>query len=218
MTILVQRFVLGAFLTNTYLLVLGKEAILIDPAVPSQEICDTIKREGLYLRYIVNTHGHIDHIGGNTFFKECFPEARLLVHERDSLYLQNPSLNLSVELGKSFVSPSPDFLIRGLERYSMAIFGEEVVFVATPGHTPGSMSLFLPKRQWLFSGDTLFAGSVGRMDLPGGSFRDLVASLMLIFEQFSDETLVYPGHGPETTIGREKKENFYYLEYVEEKP
>ncbi|MEN3186582.1 MAG: MBL fold metallo-hydrolase, partial [Atribacterota bacterium] len=207
-----------AFLTNTYLLVLGKEAILIDPAVPSQEICDTIKREGLYLRYIVNTHGHIDHIGGNTFFKECFPEARLLVHERDSLYLQNPSLNLSVELGKSFVSPSPDFLIRGLERYSMAIFGEEVVFVATPGHTPGSMSLFLPKRQWLFSGDTLFAGSVGRMDLPGGSFRDLVASLMLIFEQFSDETLVYPGHGPETTIGREKKENFYYLEYVEEKP
>lgn len=218
MTIRLERFVLGNLLTNTYLLGVDKEIILIDPAVPSQEICDMIKEEGLYLRYIVNTHGHIDHIGGNTFFKMCFPEAQLIVHERDLLYLQNPSLNLSVELGESYVSPSPDLVIRGLETYSMTILGEEVVFFSTPGHTPGSMCLSLPGKKWLFSGDTLFAGSVGRVDLPGGSFRDLRTSLAIIFEQFSDETLVYPGHGVETAIGREKQENFYYLEYVAEKP
>ncbi|MCX7667461.1 MAG: MBL fold metallo-hydrolase [Atribacterota bacterium] len=218
MTIELQRFVLGALLTNVYLLVAGGEAMLIDPAVSSREICDVIEHEGLYLRYIVNTHGHIDHIGGNAFFKERFPQAQLLVHERDLLYLQNPALNLSTELGEPYVSPSPDLVIRGLGTYSMTIFEEEVVFVSTPGHTPGSMCLFLPGRKWLFSGDTLFAGSVGRVDLPGGSFRDLLASLAVVFEQFPDETLVYPGHGPETTIGREKRENFYYLEYVVEKP
>jgi glyoxylase-like metal-dependent hydrolase (beta-lactamase superfamily II) len=72
--------------------------------------------------------------------------------------------------------------------------------------------------KWLFSGDTLFAGSVGRVDLPGGSFQDLVPSLAAIFARFPDDTLVYPGHGPETTIEKEKRENFYYLEYVAAQP
>lgn len=219
MTITVKQFVLGSFLTNCYLLELNGEALLLDPAVPSQEVREHIEREALSLRYILNTHGHIDHIGGNRFFKECFPQAQLLIHERDLLYLQNPSLNLSAEVSLPYTSPSPDLVLRGDGEHALVLLGEEeMVFLSTPGHTPGSMCLFLPRRQWLFSGDTLFAGSVGRVDLPGGSFRDLIASLGFIFGRVSDGTLVYPGHGPSTTIAREKRENFYYLEYVAFKP
>ncbi|MGC8777080.1 MAG: MBL fold metallo-hydrolase [Candidatus Caldatribacteriaceae bacterium] len=218
MNMSLERFVLGAFLTNGYLLVAGEEAMLVDPATPSEEVKARIEREGLKLRYILNTHGHIDHIGGNAFFKACFPEARLIIHEKDLLYLQNPSLNLSLEVSTPYVSPSPDLVIRGGRESAMVFGPEEVLFLPTPGHTPGSLCLFLPRMGWLLSGDTLFAGSVGRVDLPGGSLQDLLASLAVIFARFPDDTLVYPGHGPETTIGDEKRENFYYLEYVATRP
>jgi len=217
MNLAVERFILGDFLTNCYLLSADHRALLIDPAVPSQEVKDKIEKEGLELLYILNTHGHIDHIGGNTFFKEHFPGARLIVHEQDLRYLQNPALNLSTELSAPYVSPSPDLVLRGPGEYTMTLL-QEVVFLSTPGHTPGSVCLFFPRMKWLFSGDTLFAGSVGRVDLPGGSFRDLIPSLTAIFARFPDDTLVYPGHGPETTIEREKRENFYYLEYVAAQP
>ncbi|MCS7241924.1 MAG: MBL fold metallo-hydrolase [Candidatus Caldatribacterium sp.] len=211
-----ERFVLGDFATNSYVVHDGKEALLIDPACPSEELKRWIEERGLSLAYIVNTHGHIDHIGGNAFFKRAFPSAVLAIHDGDLVYLARPDLNLSAEISRPFVSPVPDLVFQG--ESARFTFGDAVVEVlASPGHTPGSICLFFPQRMWLFSGDTLFFGSVGRTDLPGGSFRDLVASLERIFTRFPDVVTVFPGHGPETTIGLERKNNAYYLMYVAQK-
>ncbi len=214
MNFTITSFVLGDFLTNTYLLVWDKEALLVDPAVPSERVYRSIQEQSLDVRAIVNTHGHIDHIGGNTFFKERFPEAQLLVHENDLRYLDTPALNLSAEVSAPFLSPIPDGVLRGKEGVVITMGEKTIRFILTSGHTPGSTCLYCPEEEWLLSGDTLFAGSVGRVDLPGGSFVDLVASLGELFERFPDSTIVYPGHGPSTTMGREREGNFYYLEYV----
>lgn len=209
-------FVLGDLATNCYVVHDGKEAMLIDPAVGSEELERWIEGQGLVLRFIVNTHGHIDHIGGNAFFKERFPSASLVIHEQDLVYLKQPALNLSQEIGFSFISPLPDAFFEGEE--SQIFLGEHrMEILRTPGHTPGSVCLFVPEEGWLFCGDTLFLGSVGRTDLPGGSFRELVESLEHIFERFSDSVQIFPGHGPESTIGVERKTNAYYLMYVAQK-
>jgi len=213
MTLKLEHFVLGDLFTNCYLVHDNLEALLIDPAAPSQEIKEEIKARHLNLQYIINTHGHIDHIGGNAFFKESFPQARLVIGERDLVYLTNPDLNLSRDFSSPFVSPLPDWVVRENNLF-LNISWERLSFLFTPGHTPGSMCLFFPVENWLFSGDTLFAGSVGRTDLPGGSFRDLISSLEEIFNRFPDSAFVFPGHGPFTSLAREKKENFYYLQYL----
>lgn len=211
-----ERFVLGDFATNCYVIHNGKEAILLDPASPSLELKKWIEAQGLSVAFIVNTHGHIDHIGGNAFFKEAFPSAVLAIHDGDLVYLSRPDLNLSEEVSRPFVSPLPDLLFQGEATHFL--FGNtQVEVIATPGHTPGSICLFFSETMWLFSGDTLFFGSVGRTDLPGGSFRELVASLERLFARFDDRVLVLPGHGPETTIGSERRSNAYYLMYVAQK-
>jgi len=212
-TLKIEHFVLGELSTNCYLVHDDSEALLIDPAIPSGEIKEKIERENLNLQYIINTHGHIDHIGGNAFFKEDFPQARLVIGERDLVYLTNPDLNLSRDFSSPFVSPLPDWVVRE-SNLCLDTPWERLSFLLSPGHTPGSVCLFFPVENWLFSGDTLFAGSVGRTDLPGGSFRDLISSLEEIFDHFPDSTSVFPGHGPLTNLAREKKENFYYLQYL----
>lgn len=217
MSIAMEKFILGDFLTNCYLLDNGEEALLIDPAVPSFEVKEHLERKDLSLSLVVNTHGHMDHIGGNTFFTQHFPSTKILIHEKDALYLQDPSLNLSAEVSLPYVSPPPEVIVRGEEEYTLKLLGEDVIFLPTPGHTPGSLCLYFPQEGYLLSGDTLFAGSVGRVDLPGGSFQKLLLSLEVIFKRFPNHILVYPGHGEETTIGREKETNFYYLEYIAEK-
>lgn len=216
MSLLLERFVLGDFATNCYVIYDGKEAILVDPACPSEDLKKWIEERGLSVSFIVNTHGHIDHIGGNAFFKEAFPKAVLAIHDGDLVYLTRPDLNLSLEISCPFISPFPELVFQG-EDARFAFGNTEVEVFASPGHTPGSICLFFPERMWLLSGDTLFSGSVGRTDLPGGSFRDLVMSLERIFARFSDDVTVFPGHGPETTIGLEKKSNAYYLTYVAQK-
>lgn len=213
MTLFCERFILGDFATNCYVIHNGREAILLDPAVPSEEIRRWIEERNLSVSFIVNTHGHMDHIGGNAFFKEAFPGALLAIHDGDLVYLSRPDLNLSAEVLRPFVSPLPDRVFQGEESH-FSFGGTEVTVFATPGHTPGSVCLFFPEMLWLFSGDTLFCGSVGRTDLPGGSFRELVTSLDRLFRRFPDDTLVFPGHGPQTRIGLERKNNAYYLMYV----
>ncbi|HCU23277.1 MAG TPA: hypothetical protein DF698_10480 [Candidatus Atribacteria bacterium] len=137
----------------------------------------------------------------------------MIVYEADVAYLNHPDLNLSVEFFRPYQSPEPDILIRG-KKELFELFDEEVYFYHSPGHTPGSMCLSFPKQKWLFCGDTLFSGSIGRTDHTGGSFQEILGSLTMIMQCFDDETRVFPGHGPETTIGNEKKMNPYVLEYV----
>lgn len=208
-----ERFVLGDFATNCYVIHNGREALILDPAVGSGDLQEWIEKKGLSVQYIVNTHGHIDHIGGNAFFKEAFPSAALAIHDYDLVYLARPDLNLSQEILRPFIAPLPDVVFQGDETH--LLLGHHVVeILLTPGHTPGSVCLFFPEEGWLFSGDTLFWGSVGRTDLPGGSFRDLVMGLERIFGRFPDSVQVFPGHGPFTNIGTERQTNAYYLMYV----
>jgi len=209
----VAVYTLGDLMTNCYCLCDCNEALLIDPGGPSQELVEFITSKDLTLRYIINTHGHFDHINGNDFFKNYFPFAKIIVYEADVAYLNHPDLNLSVEFFRPYQSPEPDILIRG-KKELFELFDEEVYFYHSPGHTPGSMCLSFPKQKWLFCGDTLFSGSIGRTDHPGGSFQEILGSLTMIMQCFDDETRVFPGHGPETTIGNEKKMNPYVLEYV----
>jgi len=209
----IEVHALGDLMTNCYFLHDYHEAILIDPGGPSQELIECLSSQSLSLRYIINTHGHIDHIRGNDFFKDYFPFAKIIIYEADVAYLNHPELNLSVEFSQPYHSPEPDILIRG-KKEPFELFDEEVFFYHSPGHTPGSMCLSFPNQNWLFCGDTLFAGSIGRTDLPGGSFEDILESLTMILQTFNDETRILPGHGPETTIGNEKKMNPYILEYL----
>ena len=209
----VAVYTLGDLMTNCYCLYDCNEALLIDPGGPSQELVEFITSKDSTLRYIINTHGHFDHINGNDFFKNYFPFAKIIVYEADVAYLNHPDLNLSVEFFRPYQSPEPDILIRG-KKELFELFDEEVYFYHSPGHTPGSMCLSFPKQKWLFCGDTLFSGSIGRTDHTGGSFQEILGSLTMIMQCFDDETRVFPGHGPETTIGNEKKMNPYVLEYV----
>jgi hydroxyacylglutathione hydrolase len=198
----------GLVETNCYIAACPetKEAAVIDPGAFSpkevQTILDIIWQHGLSVKYIINTHGHIDHIAGNqALLKET--GAKLCIHADDADMLTSVRLNGSELFGMDLVSPPPDRL---LSDGDVIMLGRlEMKVLHTPGHTPGGISLLIDGT--LFSGDTLFAGSVGRTDLPGGSETEIIRSIKSKLLILPDETKVRPGHGPRTTIGAEREEN-----------
>ncbi|MFA5498505.1 MAG: MBL fold metallo-hydrolase [Candidatus Cloacimonadia bacterium] len=203
-----KRFILlSDYQTNCYLLWDEKsgESLLIDPADQSKEIKDFIEVKRLNLKYIVNTHGHGDHIGGNRYFKELYPEAKIAIHSEDANFLLEPRLNLSQYFEVQIVSPSAELILEdGME---IQLGDQAIKVIHTPGHTKGGISLYTAP--YLFSGDTLFAESVGRTDFPGGSFTTLSDSIKNKLFTLPEETEVFPGHGDFSTISEEKKFNPY---------
>lgn len=198
---------LPSFQTNTYLLWEEKtrEAMLIDPADGSDDVSDYIMNSKLKLKYIINTHGHGDHIGGNVFFKRKFPAAKLAIHKEDKVMLTKSDLNLSLYYEQETISTEPDIL---LENGDLIILGDRQVKVLhTPGHTKGGISLL--SDDLLFSGDTLFLEDIGRTDLPGGSYTQLIASINDQLMILPEKTKVLPGHGDSSTIEHEKQYNPY---------
>ncbi|MBN2461765.1 MAG: MBL fold metallo-hydrolase [Candidatus Cloacimonetes bacterium] len=196
--------VLPEFGTNTYLLEdeQSRQAAIIDLAAPDPRVVDFIKKTDLVLKYIINTHGHGDHIAGNGLLKEHF-QAELLIHRADADMLLKPARNLSLLWGHHVISPPADRLLAGGEKIFL---GEsEIEVISTPGHTPGGICLFTG--ELLFCGDTLFAGSIGRTDLPGSDHRGLIKVIRNRLFLLPDNTIVLPGHGPVTTIGTEKINN-----------
>lgn len=194
--------ILPEFETNTYLVWDEKtsEAIIIDPAFPAPALINELKN--LKLKYVVNTHGHGDHIGGNEFVLQNF-KVPLCIHKNDAEMLSNPYLNLSNSFGIDIISPKADILLKDGDKI---IIGNEVIKVIhTPGHTSGGICLHTDNL--LFSGDTLFCESIGRTDLPSGDFEQLKKSILEKLFILPDETIVLPGHGDSTTIGKEKIEN-----------
>ncbi|HED23911.1 MAG TPA: MBL fold metallo-hydrolase [Firmicutes bacterium] len=191
------------FATNCYLLGCEKtgEGIVIDPGAQGEKIIEEIASLGLKIRYILNTHGHVDHIGANGKLKEALA-APVYLHERDLPLYRNPGYGLKLVLKKQ---PEPDVFIADGDKI---IFGNITLTVLeTPGHTPGSVCFLFNKT--LFSGDTLFAGSVGRTDLKGGSWSELRNSIEHKLLILSADTEVFPGHGPKTTLGVEIRDNPY---------
>jgi hydroxyacylglutathione hydrolase len=189
------------FGTNCYLVGCPetKEAVVIDPGAEGKRVLNEIQGLGLSIKYIINTHGHVDHIGANSRLKEALG-APILLHREDLSLYQNPGFGLGLVIGKQ---PQPDRFIQEGDRISFGRLEFEVL--ETPGHTKGGISLHLPGA--VFTGDTLFAGSIGRTDLAGGSFTEIMRSINERFMTLPAETLVYPGHGPGSTIGEEAQFN-----------
>ncbi|MDI6827389.1 MAG: MBL fold metallo-hydrolase [Armatimonadota bacterium] len=201
----IRKFVLGLFETNCYLVSdeLSKQAIIIDPAEESQQVLETIRKDCLSIIGIINTHSHGDHIGGNSSMKSEF-DCPIMIHEADAPALTDAYKNLSAFIGlDNIVSPPADRLLKDGDEIEIGRSSFKIIH--TPGHSPGGICLF--SEGILFSGDTLFAGSIGRCDFPGCSFEQLMASIHERLLILDDSTIVYPGHGPATTIGKERANN-----------
>ena len=198
--IIVERLVVGPLESNCYVVADGaaKEALIIDPGADPKRIEKFLIKSGLDLKFIINTHGHGDHIAGNAYFK-----VPIYIHRLDADFLTDPKLNLSSTFLLSIRSPGAKRLLEDKDKISLG--GLELEIIHTPGHTPGSVSVKLDGM--IFTGDTLFEGGVGRTDLPYGDERLLIRSIRERLFIFSDDTVIYPGHGGSSTIGREKKEN-----------
>ncbi len=202
--ILLRKLVVGELATNCYVVgcATTKEGMVIDPGGDPEAILYAIEDMKLTVRMILNTHGHIDHILANTEIKEA-TGAELLIHEYDASMLVDPGANLSSFAASSVVSPPADRLLREGDKLKVGGILFEVVH--TPGHTAGGISLV--REALVFSGDTLFAGSIGRTDFPGGSLELLLHSIRTKLLPLPLTTTVLPGHGPNTTIGDERKWN-----------
>lgn len=185
----------------------GTEALVVDPSFDTDSVLEWLDREGLNLAAILNTHGHADHIAGNGAIKEVFPNAPLIIGENETRLLIDPVANLSAGYGMDLVSPPADRTVRHGEVLELAGFAFEVREI--PGHSPGSV-VYLCRESapaFVLGGDVLFAGSVGRTDLAYGDGPLLFAGIRSKLFDLPDDTKVFPGHGPPTTIGRERRMN-----------
>jgi glyoxylase-like metal-dependent hydrolase (beta-lactamase superfamily II) len=197
------------FAENTYIInVPGRsDCLVIDPGFEPDAIIDYLAQHSLMPEAILCTHGHSDHIAGNTAMKKRWPACPLLIGHGDAEKLTNPQLNLSAAFGFAVTSPPADRTLREGERFSSA--GIEFDVYDTPGHSIGHV-VFVCKQTtpWqVFGGDVLFNGGIGRTDFPDGSFEQLRAAIHDKLFTLPDDTIVYPGHGLETTVGHEKRTN-----------
>lgn len=182
---------------GTYLLIDERDdAIVVDPSMGEGEVMHALRDEGLRLLAILNTHGHPDHVFGNAALKEA-TRARLAIHRADA-YRLDPARAPSTLLAAPR-SEADDLIDEGPLSY---LADCDLRALHTPGHTEGSTCFHLPAERVVFSGDVLFAGNVGRVDLPGGDARAMEESLRRV-AALPPETRIYPGHGPQTTIGAE---------------
>jgi len=245
---LIKRFTVGWAYTNCYIVSCKetKVAIVIDPGFEGDEgnkILRVIQKNNLKVKYIINTHGHMDHTSGNGILKKA-TGAKILIHPNDAPLLPEPwavflemikhnivitcpacggqEVNLVINNDKKkaklkcmqcgfsidlIVSPPADGLLNDGD---VVKFGnQEFLVIHTPGHSWGSISLYSKKEKVLLSGDTLFAGSIGSIGTPHSSIEDIMHSLKEKLMKLPEDTMVYPGHGGQTTIGREKRENPY---------
>jgi glyoxylase-like metal-dependent hydrolase (beta-lactamase superfamily II) len=196
------------FAENTYVVWLPqrRDAVVIDPGLEPDLILDLLREEGLTVSAILNTHGHADHIGGNEAVKEVFPDAPLIVGVNDAPLLTDAMANLSAPFGMPITSPPADRLVREGDVLDVAGIRLEVLDV--PGHSPGHVVYIYRAQPFLiFGGDVLFRGSIGRFDFPGCDGKLLVWGIREKLLTLPPDTVIYPGHGPATTIGHEKRTN-----------
>ncbi len=197
------------FAENCYVLsgFQGSDCVVIDPGTEPEKILQFLQSQGLQPLAVLNTHGHADHIAGNALLKQRWPQAVLMIGRLDEPKLQDPVANLSAGFGFQVVSPPAD---RVLEDGDVLRFGPlELEVFYTPGHSQGHVVFLCRQTEpWVvFGGDVLFAGGVGRVDFPDSDPQALWHSIREVMFRWPDSTRVFPGHGPPTTIGQEKRTN-----------
>ncbi len=214
---IVQTFVQTAFQQNTRVVSCSNTgaAICIDPGEPSPDVAGYIRDEGLDLKSIVLTHGHLDHVGGTASIKREFPDAEVLLHaEENDLYTSLPQQPLMMgiqphqlaALGMDYEDPPA--ATRFVEHGEVLQVGDLKFEIRhCPGHTLGHIVLAEHDQKTVFTGDCLFNGTIGRTDLPGGSYDRLISSIGEQVMSLSDEFVVMCGHGPDTTVGSERTNN-----------
>jgi hydroxyacylglutathione hydrolase len=206
---LLLHLTVGPFEANCY--IVGdeekREVIVIDPGGDAPRILNLIEKHDLRVSAILNTHGHIDHVAANLDVRE-HTGALIGIHPDDAPLLEDVLLNGSAMFGIPFRTHRPDFLLTEESRQTVGRLTIRVLH--TPGHTRGSICLIVDDA--MFTGDTIFKGSVGRCDLPGGESRTLQHSLRTKILPLGDAYLVYPGHGDKTTLKHERRNNPFLLE------
>ena len=204
---LVQAFVTGPLETNTFVVAdrATAEAIVIDPGGEPGEILAFLAKERLRCRQIVNTHGHFDHVSGNRALKAA-TGASLLIHAEDAPMLGQAESHARFFMVRAENSPPADVYLA--DREELRVGKVLLRVVHTPGHSPGSVTLVAPGMA--FCGDLVFYGSVGRTDLPGGSEKTLLESIRTHILTLPDDTVLHPGHGPDTTVGLERRQNPFF--------
>ena len=193
----IERLVVGPLATNCYVLKSGAELAVVDPGGDAEMILAKLQELGGTVKYVIDTHGHIDHIAANHEVVEA-TGAELLIHELDARLLAHPDRNLSGLMGLRISSPAPSRLLR--EGDKVVVGDDEMTVLHTPGHTPGGICLLA--ESYAFTGDTLFVDSIGRVDFPGGSEEQMQASLSRLQAVLRKETELYPGHGEPGRFGR----------------
>jgi hydroxyacylglutathione hydrolase len=215
---ILESAAVGPFFKNGYLVGCErtKQAVYIDPGDEVDQLLAFVAAQELQVTHILLTHAHVDHVSGVAEAKRAIG-APIFLH-KDDLFIYQNAVRTGMMFGLTVEEPPP--VDQYYEADTVIAFGDYRVRVAhTPGHCPGGVCLAVSKdgdqaAPHLFVGDTLFAGSIGRTDLPGGDYDTLLKAITGVLFKFPDESIVYSGHGPETTIGREKATNPFVLEYL----
>ncbi len=209
----VKHFVFNPFHENTYLLYdKTGSCIIVDPGCQSDEergeITGFIEEKGLKPSKIVNTHCHVDHLLGNAFLNEKY-DLEAAAHGDDLFLLENAAehaLMFGFELEKP---PLPQLILKDNDQLSAGDSKLKVLHV--PGHSPGSIALYSEEQKFVLTGDLIFAGGIGRTDLPGGDYNTLIRSVKEKILTLPEDVRIFPGHGGETTVGREKAQNPFLM-------
>jgi glyoxylase-like metal-dependent hydrolase (beta-lactamase superfamily II) len=205
MGLAIEAFRCGPMDNGVYLLYDSALALaaIVDPSFDSENAWEFLVQSGLRLEAIVNTHGHFDHVVGNALWRERVPQAPLYLHPDDASLLAAAPQHAALFGLRVRPSPPPDGAFAAGETVTFA--GQPWRVLHVPGHSPGSICLYRPGM--LIGGDVLFRGSIGRTDLPGGDHDVLLSGIRGQLLVLPDDTVVYPGHGPLTTIGEERRHN-----------
>lgn len=201
----IETFTLGEWMTNCYVVADGTACWIVDAGFEPEAMIDYVKRGGLTVEKIILTHAHLDHMAGLSDVHREYPKAPILIHSAEKDFLTDTFLNLSALIGMAIVGPDATGFLEHGQVLNLGSARFEVRY--TPGHSPGGITLYCPQHEVALVGDALFAGSIGRTDFPTSDHELLMRSIREQLMTLPDETRVLSGHGPETTIGRERRSN-----------